>query len=902
MCPLPRHLIASAALLLSLSAVHAAPTSSRPADGAAGDGQRATRAATQQLAPGQTPQGLSGGEWAGIQKQIEAARYKVTPSDDAQAPWRAVNHALGITAQFGADGATRVQVSGSEQARAADSASLRLTGVGYRQLTPVGAAPERVAEGGQLTYRWSQQLTEWWVNQPGKLEQWFRIEQRPAQASGPLRLAMRLETELKPVMAGPQLQLKDRHGATRLHYDRLKVWDAQGTELPARMQLAGRTLTLAIDDAKAQYPLTIDPSWGQQAYLKASNTAIFQYFGSAVALSGDTLAVGAYGEASKATGVNGDQSDYSAADSGAVYVFTRSGGTWSQQAYLKASNTGKSDKFGSALALSGDTLAVGAYLEDSKAIGVNGNQANNTAADSGAVYVFTRSAGTWSQQAYLKASNTSAEDRFGAALALSGDTLAVGAPYEDSKATGVNGDQADNSAGYAGAVYVFTRSAGTWSQQAYLKASNTGAGDSFGSALALSGDTLAVGAGLEDSKATGVNGDQSDNSAFNAGAVYVFTRSGSTWSQQAYLKASNTSAEDRFGAALALSGDTLAVGAHWEDSKATGVNGDQSDNSKFRAGAVYVFKLTHTVSPSVSAAGGGTLTPATPQAVFNGQTTSFTLAPEAGHIIDSVGGTCGGTLAGSTYTTEDIYTDCTVIVTFARTVNGACGSAHGLPSMSAPAANLCSAGTTSTVTGSGPWEWTCQGSNGGSTARCSAPVFTPVTHFEGPSATGTATVKVDLNGGGPFCGFTGTPAMIAAAPGASPARPPGIVFPHGLFEFTASHCTPGSTITLTMQLPSALPAAAKYYKWGPEPGNPTAHWYVLPATIAGTTVTFSITDGAQGDDDLDASNGTIVDQGGPGVPDSGAAVTPVPTLGEWSLMLLGMLAAGMGARRLRARP
>ncbi|EHL21181.1 Integrin alpha beta-propellor repeat-containing protein [Acidovorax sp. NO-1] len=151
---------------------------------------------------------------------------------------------------------------------------------------------------------------------------------------------------------------------------------------------------------------------------------------------------------------------------------------------------------------------------------------------------------------YFKASNTGAGDLFGYSVALSGDgtTLAVGAYREDSNATGANGDQGDNSAVDAGAVYVFTRVGSTWSQQGYVKASNTDANDFFGTSLALSGDgnTLAVGATGEDSNATGINGDPVDNSATLAGAVYVFTRSGSTWSQQAYVKASNTGAEDRF--------------------------------------------------------------------------------------------------------------------------------------------------------------------------------------------------------------------------------------------------------------------------------------------------------------------------------------------------------------------
>ena len=330
-------------------------------------------------------------------------------------------------------------------------------------------------------------------------------------------------------------------------------------------------------------------TWNQQAYLKASNTDASDGFGGAVAISGDTLVVGAAGEGSNTTGVNGNQADNSALASGAVYVFTRSGTIWSQQAYLKASNTDASDWFGSAVAISGDTLVVGARGEGSNATGVNGNQADNSAPGSGAAYVFIRSGTTWSQQAYLKASSTGASDHFGCAAAISGDTLVVGALDEDSSATGVNGNASDNSASSSGAGYVFTRSGTTWSQQAYLKASNTNNNDRFGSGVAVAGDTIAVGAYGESSSATGLNGNQWDNSAPGSGAVYVFTRSGATWSQQAYLKASNPNASDNFGHSVALSNDALVAGAPQESSNAWGIDGDQANNSASDSGSAYLF-------------------------------------------------------------------------------------------------------------------------------------------------------------------------------------------------------------------------------------------------------------------------------------------------------------------------
>jgi hypothetical protein len=390
-----------------------------------------------------------------------------------------------------------------------------------------------------------------------------------------------------------------------------------------------------------------------ESYVKASNTDAADLFGGSIALSADgsTLAVGAIQEASASGGVNGDQTDNTLLSAGAVYVYHRVGATWSQQAYLKASNPGELDSFGITLALSanGSTLAVGAEFEDSGATGINGNQRDESAPGSGAVYVFTRSGTTWSQQAYVKSSNTATGaqfgawvslsasgsilavgavrelsstgaayvftrsgttwsqqarleasnaylgDQFGGSVALSGDgsTLAVSANAESSRATGIDGDQDNDDASLSGAVYVFARSGATWAQQAYIKASNTGEVDFFGQVVALSfdGSTLAVSATSEDSAATGVGGNGSDNTATDSGAVYVFARVATTWHQQAYVKAPNTAAHDEFGTSLALSGDgsTLAVGAPFEDSTAIGIGGDLTDNTATDAGAVYLY-------------------------------------------------------------------------------------------------------------------------------------------------------------------------------------------------------------------------------------------------------------------------------------------------------------------------
>ncbi|MBK7586219.1 MAG: FG-GAP repeat protein [Myxococcales bacterium] len=317
------------------------------------------------------------------------------------------------------------------------------------------------------------------------------------------------------------------------------------------------------------------------------NTGAGDKFGSAIDLDGDTLVVGAYAEDGSTKGVGGSD-DNGAPDSGAAYVFRRSGSTWTQEAYVKASNAEQSDGFGIAVAISSDTLAVGAYLEDSEAVGVGGSQTGTAAANSGAAYVFVRAGTTWSQQAYVKASNTGADDWFGAALDIDGDTLAVGAYREDSAAAGPGGNQNDNTLSASGAVYVYRRSGAAWAQEEYLKASNPGSDDRFGQALSLSGDSLAIGGYAEDSSSVGIGGNQSNNAATDSGAVYVMLRTGTTWSQQAYIKASNTGVDDWFGLRVALDGDALAVGAIQEDGIGTGIGAAPNDGSA-NTGAAYVF-------------------------------------------------------------------------------------------------------------------------------------------------------------------------------------------------------------------------------------------------------------------------------------------------------------------------
>lgn len=257
-------------------------------------------------------------------------------------------------------------------------------------------------------------------------------------------------------------------------------------------------------------------TWTQKSYLKASNARKDAQFGTSVALSGDghALAVGAIFESSADAG---NQADTSAPEAGAVYMFGPDAtGTWIQQAYLKARNIGPFDWFGNSVALStnGSTLAVGAPWVGPV----------DVVPQPGAVHVFERSAGQWGHQALVRAENPHILDRYGVRVALTGDgnTLAVGAYLESSNAVGINGTSTNNTVYHSGAVHVLTRHGGAWRQQAYVKASNSRVGSRLASvALSASGLTWAFGAFGESSNAKGINSNQADTSAPEAGAVYL---------------------------------------------------------------------------------------------------------------------------------------------------------------------------------------------------------------------------------------------------------------------------------------------------------------------------------------------------------------------------------------------
>jgi uncharacterized protein (TIGR03437 family) len=278
----------------------------------------------------------------------------------------------------------------------------------------------------------------------------------------------------------------------------------------------------------------IDPLLTQQTQLVANAGAAYDHFGAAVAISGDTAVVGVP-----------DFDGAGATNSGAALVFVRDGSAWSQQAQLTASDAASHDSFGAAVALSGDTIVIGAYGDD-----------NGFNSDQGAAYVFVRSGTTWSQQAKLTVGNGTANDWFGYAVALSGDTALIGAPLDDFGGT-VN----------QGSAYVFTRSSATWSQAQQLNATDAADSDNFGFAVALQNETAVVGAPADD-----VNGNS------DQGSAYVFVRNNATWSQQQQLNAGDGSSGDLFGYAVTASGETVVVGAPQDD-----VNGNVNQ------GSVYVF-------------------------------------------------------------------------------------------------------------------------------------------------------------------------------------------------------------------------------------------------------------------------------------------------------------------------
>jgi len=389
--------------------------------------------------------------------------------------------------------------------------------------------------------------TEWYINKDEGIEQGMTIITRP-EGTGKLVVLYDLSGTLVPVPDGQTLVLSDQSGPV-LRYSGLKAVDATGRELPAVLNFSRTRLSWEIDDRDAMYPLTIDPTITEDKILSAWDKAAQDYFGWSVAVSGDTVVVGAWGANSGGT------------DRGQAYVFSRNQGgtnTWGLVMTLIASDQTDFDWFGYSVAVSGDTVVVGAPYASSG--GAYGGQA----------YVFSRNQGgtnTWGQVKVLSASDQADYNKFGYSVAVSGDTVVVGAYY------------ADSGGSYRGQAYIFSRNQGGtnfWGQVKVLSASDKADFNYFGWSVAVSGNTVVVGA--TNSYSWGVYG----------GQAYVFSRNQggtNTWGQVKILSASDKEEGNYFGYSVAVSEDTGVVGAYGAYSG--GVDG----------GLAYVFlQLAPTVS------------------------------------------------------------------------------------------------------------------------------------------------------------------------------------------------------------------------------------------------------------------------------------------------------------------
>ena len=272
-------------------------------------------------------------------------------------------------------------------------------------------------------------------------------------------------------------------------------------------------------------------NWIQQAKLKASDAGSGDGFGSSVSISGDYVIIGTYYPGSITASL------------GSAYIFTRSGTSWTEQAKLTASDAALNDYFGRAVSISGDYAIIGAFGNDD-----NGNS-------SGSAYIFTRSGISWTEQAKLTASDAGSGDGFGSSVSISEDYAIIGASGDDDKG------------GNSGSVYIFTRSGISWTEQAKLTASDGAASDAFGRSVSISGDYAIIGASSDDDK------------GFNSGSAYIFARSGTNWTNQAKLTASDGTAANQFGYSVSISGDYAVIGAFG------------NNNLK---GAAYVFRRSGT--------------------------------------------------------------------------------------------------------------------------------------------------------------------------------------------------------------------------------------------------------------------------------------------------------------------
>ena len=357
------------------------------------------------------------------------------------------------------------------------------------------------------------------------------------------------------------------------------------------------------------YVFTGSPGvWTEQQKLTASDSVPGSHFGFSLAIDGDAVVIGAAG------------TDYTGLRPGAAYVFTRSlfGGLFTEQQKLTASDGYSNDKFGASVDVHGDTTVIGAsgltlpshagaaYVFTRSTLGgpwteqqkltarggvagyrffgfsvaifgdtaVIGNYLDpNNGINSGAAYVFTRNAGVWTEQQKLTPSDGVGSDFFGHSVAMDGDTAVIGAPGDD------YGNPSDFPYGNeSGAAYVFTRSAGVWTEQQKLTASDGGPIGQFGFSVAVDGDTAVIGARRD------------NDNGLDSGAAYVFTRFAGEWFEREKLAASDSVARDWFGHSVAVDGDTAVIGAWGEG------DDDIDPTLPSAAGAAYVFASLGTLT------------------------------------------------------------------------------------------------------------------------------------------------------------------------------------------------------------------------------------------------------------------------------------------------------------------
>ncbi len=511
------------------------------------------------------PDQISPAAWTQMIETIQLRQYgiRIPAGEVGRATYQAHNPAHGLVAVFTEDN-IRVQPSRGETS--GWELTLRLLSFGYEGSVEPLEMVDPVAEGNRVEYRRGA-LTEWYVNEPRGLEQGFTVAVPPAVGGStrPKRPPLVLELqvtglEVRQERPGESLLLTAPDGGSLLRYHGLVAWDADGAKVPAEMSATKDGIRIEVDDAGANYPLTIDP-FIEGSILRASDAAPFDSFGAAVAISGDTVVVGASAE----DGGPGDP----LAQAGAAYVFERDHGgvgNWGEVKRLAASDPQVQDQFGISVAVSLDTVLVGAYGED--------GGPGDPLTFAGAVYVFERDHGgidNWGQVKRITASDAGEYDYFGFSLSISGDTAIVGAYGE---AGGPNDPLLA-----AGAAYVFERNLGgadNWGEVTKLTASDAQADDIFGVTVAISGDLTVVGAIYE----SGGPGDPLPG----AGAAYIFHRNrggADTWGQVTKLTASDAQPNDFFGEGVAISGSAAVVGA-WQESGGAGDPATQG-------GAAYVF-------------------------------------------------------------------------------------------------------------------------------------------------------------------------------------------------------------------------------------------------------------------------------------------------------------------------